>query len=71
MVGSAPIEIIKFAQIANGILLPIVAITLFILSQNKSLLGELANTKGQNLQGFILVLFTLILGLMGLSKALG
>ena len=71
MVGSAPIEIIKFAQIANGILLPIVAITLFILSRNKSLLGELVNTKGQNLLGFILVLFTLILGLMGLSKALG
>jgi len=70
MVGSAPIEIIKFAQIANGILLPIVAITLFILSRNKSLLGELANTKGQNLLGIILVLFTLILGLMGLSKAL-
>jgi Mn2+/Fe2+ NRAMP family transporter len=71
MVGSAPIEIIKFAQIANGILLPIVAITLFILSRNKSLLGELVNTKGQNIQGIILVLFTLILGLMGLSKALG
>ena len=71
MVGTAPIEIIKFAQIANGILLPIVAITLFILSRNKSLLAELANTKGQNLLGFILVLFTLILGLMGLSKALG
>ena len=71
MVGSAPIEIIKFAQIANGILLPIVAITLFILSRNKSLLGELANTKSQNILGIILVLFTLILGLMGLSKALG
>ena len=70
MVGSAPIKIIKFAQIANGILLPIVAITLFILSRNKSLLGELANTKGQNLLGIILVLFTLILGLIGLSKAL-
>ena len=71
MVGSAPIEIIKFAQIANGILLPIVAITLFILSRNKSLLGELANTKGQNILGIIFMLFTLILGLMGLSKALG
>ena len=71
MVGSAPIEIIKFAQITNGILLPIVAITLFILSRNKSLLGELANTKGQNLLGFVLVLFTLILGLIGLIKALG
>jgi Mn2+/Fe2+ NRAMP family transporter len=71
MVGSAPIEIIKFAQIANGMLLPIVAITLFILSRNKSLLGELVNTKGQNLLGFVLVLFTLILGLMGLIKALG
>ena len=71
MVGSAPIEIIKFAQIANGILLPIVAITLFILSRNKSLLGELVNTKGQNILGVILVLFTLILGLMGLNKALG
>jgi len=71
MVGSAPIEIIKFAQITNGMLLPIVAITLFILSRNKSLLGELVNTKGQNLLGFVLVLFTLILGLMGLIKALG
>ena len=71
MAGSAPIEIIKFAQITNGMLLPIVAITLFILSRNKSLLGELVNTKGQNLLGFVLVLFTLILGLMGLIKALG
>lgn len=70
LIGSAPIKIIKFAQVANGLLLPIIATTLYVLSSKTSVMGNHVNNRLQQLIGALLVLFTLVLGSMALYKTL-
>jgi manganese transport protein len=61
--GIKPIDIIKFAQVANGLLLPIVAGILLWMMNKASILGAHRNTKWQNLIGIVIVLFCIFLGL--------
>lgn len=68
--GLKPIEIIKFAQIANGILLPVIAIILLWMMNKKDVLGEFVNSKAQNIFGCIVVGFTLFLGIKGILSVL-
>lgn len=65
-IGLKPIEIIKFAQIANGILLPVIGMVLFWIMNKKEVLGEFVNTKRQNIIGFVIVGFTIFLGIKGI-----
>ena len=69
--GFKPIEIIKFAQIANGILLPFIAGFLLWLMSRKEILGQYVNSKLQNSIGWLIVLVTLVLGLKSLGKVFG
>ena len=66
--GIKPIEIIKFAQVANGILLPVVAGILLWMVNKKVVLGNYVNSKFQNILGFIILIVTIFLGLRGLDK---
>ena len=66
--GIKPIDIIKFAQVANGMLLPLVAGILLWMMNKESILGSFRNTKWQNLAGIIIVLFTIFLGLKSILK---
>ena len=66
--GLKPIEIIKFAQVANGILLPVVAGILLWMVNKKVVLGKYVNSKFQNILGFIILIVTIFLGLRGLDK---
>jgi len=66
--GIKPIEIIKFAQVANGILLPVVAGILLWMVNKKVVLGKYVNSKFQNILGFIILIVTIFLGLRGLDK---
>lgn len=66
--GIKPIEIIKFAQVANGMLLPIVAGILLWIMNKKSVLGNYANSKIQNILGVIILLITVFLGVKGILK---
>ena len=66
--GLKPIEIIKFAQVANGILLPVVAGILLWMVNKKVVLGNYVNSKFQNILGFIILIVTIFLGLRGLDK---
>ena len=66
--GIKPIEIIKFAQVANGMLLPIIAGILLWIMNKKSVLGPYINTKTQNIIGLIIVVGTIMLGLKGILK---
>ncbi len=66
--GIKPIEIIKFAQVANGMLLPIVAGILLWIMNKKSVLGNYANSKTQNILGIIILLVTVFLGVKGILK---
>ena len=57
-----PIEIIRFAQVANGILLPVIAIFLFWIVNKRSVLGKYKNTLWQNILGIIIIGITIFLG---------
>ena len=61
-IGFKSIEIIKFAQVANGLLLPIVAGILIWIMNTSTLLGKYKNTQLQNVLGIIILGITLFLG---------
>lgn len=65
-----PIEVIKFAQIANGILLPVVALFLLWIVNKSSVLGVYRNTKFQNVVSTIVIFITLVLGFKSVLKVL-
>lgn len=67
-IGFTSIEIIQFAQVANGLLLPIIAGFLLWVVNKKSVLGDFRNTKLQSILGLIIVLATVILGARSLYK---
>ena len=66
--GVKSIEIIKFAQVANGILLPIIATFLIWIVNKKSVLGIYKNTTKQNIIGGIILAIALFLGLKSILK---
>lgn len=66
-----PIEIIKFAQIANGMLLPIIAILLVWIVNQKNVMGDYKNTVLQNSIGFLVVGLSLFLGIKSILKVFG
>jgi len=61
-VGASPTQIIIFAQAANGLLLPMVAIFLLIIMNRSDLLGQYKNGVFGNIIGGIVVLVALFLG---------
>jgi len=64
-----PIKIITFAQIANGLLLPIVAIFLLWLVNKAAVLGKYKNTNIQNIVSALIIFITIILGIKGILNA--
>ena len=66
--GIKPIEIIKFAQVANGMLLPVIAGVLLWLMNKKTVLGLYVNSKFQNVLGALILLATVFLGVKGILK---
>jgi Mn2+/Fe2+ NRAMP family transporter len=70
-VGLKPLSAIIFAQAANGIMLPIVAIFLLYVMNNKSRLKQYVNSKTSNILGVIVVLVAIGLGLKSLAKVFG
>ena len=70
-IGIKPIEIIKFAQVANGMLLPVIAGILLWIMNKKSVLGSFVNTKIQNTLGFVILAFSIFLGVKGILKVFG
>lgn len=68
--GYRPIAIIWFAQVANGVLLPIVTIFLLWI-MNTKVLGDYKNNTLQNILGTIVVLVSLLLSGRSLLSAFG
>ena len=66
MVKINPIEIIKFAQFSNSLLLPIIAIILLWLINNKNIISNKYSYRYQNIFGFLIVIISIILGTKGL-----
>ena len=69
--GIKPIQIIQFAQIANGILLPVIAGILIWLANQEDLLGIYRNSKIKNGISLIILAITLILGVRAILSVLG
>ncbi|GAL68550.1 manganese transport protein MntH [Jejuia pallidilutea] len=66
--GLKPIQIIKFAQVANGILLPvIVGFLLWVMNRN-TLLGTYKNSKVNNIFGGLIFLISLLLAVAAINK---
>jgi len=68
--GYKPLSIIKFAQIANGILLPLLAIFLVTIVNNSKIMGAYINSKTQNIFSIIVVLVAIVIGLKGMNSVL-
>ena len=68
--GFRPVQIIQFAQIANGILLPVIAIFLFWIVNRRSVMGEFRNTKLQNILGVLIITISIFLGAKSIYSVL-
>jgi Mn2+/Fe2+ NRAMP family transporter len=64
----SPIEIIKFAQVANGILLPIIALFLLWVVNRTKVLGKYKNNLTQNIISGLIIVITIILGIISIIK---
>ncbi len=69
--GLKPVSLILIAQVANGILLPIIAIFLIVTMNRKSILGTHVNGWASNLLGGGVVLIAAGFGLRLIMRALG
>ena len=69
--GSSPVAAIVFAQAANGIILPVVAVFLLVIMNRGDLLGEFRNGPVANVLGGLVVLIAVGLGVNSLLSALG
>lgn len=67
----SPIKAIVFAQFANGLLLPIIAIYLLIAMNSKKILNKYTNSKWQNLIGILVVIVMIGLGIKSIMHVLG
>jgi Mn2+/Fe2+ NRAMP family transporter len=68
--GAQPIEMILFAQFANGQLLPIVAAFLLYAANRGDLLGARVNGIGANIAGVLVIVLTTVLGIRALVRVL-
>lgn len=70
-IGLKPLPAIVFAQAANGILLPVIAIYLLIVMNNKKVLGSNVNSPTLNIIGGAVVLVAIFLGMKSLLSVFG
>lgn len=66
-----PIQVIQFAQVTNGVLLPVMAILLLWIVNRKNVMGNHTNTVFQNVIGFLIVGFSIFLGAKSILKVIG
>jgi Mn2+/Fe2+ NRAMP family transporter len=63
-----PLAIIVFAQVANGLVLPVASIFLLIVLNNRQKMEDLANTPVQNIVGGLVILLVSFLGIWNILK---
>jgi manganese transport protein len=71
MLGFKPVEAILFAQVANGILLPVIAVYLLVVMNSRKIMGESVNTLLSNILGGIVVLIAMGLGIRSILHVIG
>ncbi|NNE16075.1 MAG: divalent metal cation transporter, partial [Saprospiraceae bacterium] len=63
LVGFKSITIIKFAQIANALLLPLIALFLLSICNDPKIMDQHINSKTKNILSFIVILITVSISL--------
>ena len=63
-----PLAIIVFAQVANGLVLPVASLFLLIVLNNRQKMKGLANTPVQNIVGGLVILLVSFLGIWNILK---
>ncbi|MEE8170447.1 MAG: divalent metal cation transporter, partial [Phycisphaerae bacterium] len=71
LIGGSPVQAIVFAQAANGMLLPLLAVILMIVMNRRNLLGEWKNAAALNVLGGGIVLVATGLGVFQLMRVVG
>ncbi|WP_142453794.1 Nramp family divalent metal transporter [Gracilimonas mengyeensis] len=66
-----PVRLIEFAQVANGITLPVIAIFLLYIMNEPLLLGPSRNSLRHNIFGVIVILVALLIGFRSLNSVFG
>jgi manganese transport protein len=69
--GTQPVTAIVFAQAANGVLLPIIAVFMLVVANRSNLLGEFKNGIVTNILGAFVVLVATVLGVFLILRAFG
>jgi manganese transport protein len=69
--GIRPVQLITIAQLANGVLLPLLSGYVIWLVNKKSLMGEHRNSRLLNLLSGMVWLITLLLGTLSVMKVFG
>ncbi|PTB94379.1 manganese transporter, partial [Marivirga lumbricoides] len=69
--GFRPTAVIFLAQVANGLVLPIIAIYLLWVLNDKEIMGNHSNSGWVNIIGIAVILITVLLGIKGINSALG
>ncbi len=70
MSGFKPIPAIIIAQALNGLILPLIAVFIFITVNNKNIMGDAVNRMPGNILMTSVVFITLIIGLTGIVRAI-
>ncbi|MGH8794542.1 MAG: Nramp family divalent metal transporter [Stackebrandtia sp.] len=71
VLGTNPVAAIVFAQAANGLLLPVVAVFLLVVMNREDLLGRHRNSLLRNTLGVVVVLVAAGLGVFNILRAIG
>lgn len=69
--GIRPIAIIQFAQVANGLLLPIIGLLLIWIVNKKAVLGDYKNTIWQNMPALFIIILVILLGAKSILNVFG
>ncbi|MFQ6108226.1 MAG: Nramp family divalent metal transporter [Candidatus Aminicenantales bacterium] len=64
----SPLGVIVFAQVANGLVLPVASVFLLVILNNRRRMGDLANNWKQNLVGALIILVVSFLGIWNIVK---
>ncbi len=67
--GYKPTAVILIAQVANSLILPLLAIYLLWIVNDRKIMGTYVNFHWVNLLGAVIVIITIILGIKGISSA--
>lgn len=71
MAGHKPIHVIQVAQIANGILLPVIVFFLIYLCNKKPFLNQYVNKPWQNALAVLVILISLVVSFRSLNSVFG